>query len=54
MFLLLDGQLDVHLINQLESKLKDSSFVRVDSDVVDKLIQKDEITRVKIICRTAG
>jgi molecular chaperone HtpG len=40
--LLLDGQLDVHLINQLESKLKDTRFVRVDSDVVEKLIQKDE------------
>jgi molecular chaperone HtpG len=40
--LLLDGQLDVHLINQLESKLKDTRFVRVDSDVVDKLILKDE------------
>jgi molecular chaperone HtpG len=40
--LLLDGQLDVHLINHLESKLKDSRFVRVDSDVIDKLIQKDE------------
>jgi molecular chaperone HtpG len=43
--LLLDGQLDVHLINQLETKLKDTRFVRVDSDVVDKLIQKEE-TRV--------
>jgi molecular chaperone HtpG len=43
--LLLDGQLDVHLINQLEGKLKDSRFVRVDSDVVDKLILKEE-TRV--------
>ena len=40
--LLLDGQLDIHLINQLESKLKDSRFVRVDSDVIDKLIQKEE------------
>ncbi len=40
--LLLDGQLDVHLINHLESKLKESRFVRVDSDVIDKLIQKDE------------
>ena len=40
--LLLDGQLDVHLINHLESKLKDSRFVRVDSDVIDKLIRKDE------------
>ena len=43
--LLLDGQLDVHLINQLEGKLKDSRFVRVDSDVVDKLILKEE-TRI--------
>jgi molecular chaperone HtpG len=46
--LLLDGQLDVHLINQLESKLKDTRFVRVDSDVVDKLIQKEESRESKL------
>jgi molecular chaperone HtpG len=46
--LVLDGQLDVHLINQLESKLKDTRFVRVDSDVVDKLIQKDETRESKL------
>lgn len=46
--LLLDGQLDIHLINQLESKLKDSRFVRVDSDVVDKLIQKEESRESKL------
>lgn len=46
--LLLEGQLDVHLINQLESKLKDTRFVRVDSDVVDKLIQKDENRESKL------
>ncbi|MCX6325778.1 MAG: molecular chaperone HtpG [Bacteroidia bacterium] len=46
--LLLDGQLDVHLINQLETKLKDSRFVRVDSDVVDKLIQKEESRESKL------
>jgi molecular chaperone HtpG len=40
--LLLDGQLDVHLINYLETKFKDSRFVRVDSDVIEKLIQKEE------------
>jgi molecular chaperone HtpG len=40
--LLLDGQLDVHLINHLEGKLKDTRFVRVDSDVIDKLIRKEE------------
>jgi molecular chaperone HtpG len=46
--LLLDGQLDVHLINHLESKLKESRFVRVDSDVVDKLIQKEETRESKL------
>jgi len=46
--LILDGQLDVHLINLLETKLKDTRFVRVDSDVVDKLIQKDETRESKL------
>ncbi|MCF8222051.1 MAG: molecular chaperone HtpG [Bacteroidales bacterium] len=40
--LLMDGELETHLINHLESKFKDSRFVRVDSDVVEKLIEKDE------------
>ncbi len=40
--LLLDGQLDVHFINTLETKLKDSRFVRVDSDIIDNLIRKDD------------
>jgi molecular chaperone HtpG len=46
--LLMDGQLDIHLINNLESKLKESRFVRVDSDVIDKLIQKEEERESKI------
>ena len=46
--LLLDGQLDVHLINHLETKFKDSRFVRVDSDVIDKLIQKEESRESKL------
>jgi molecular chaperone HtpG len=46
--LLLDGQLDLHLVNHLEGKFKDSRFVRVDSDVVDKLIQKDEVKESKL------
>jgi molecular chaperone HtpG len=46
--LLLDGQLDVHLINHLESKLKDSRFVRVDSDVIDKLILKEDPKESKL------
>ena len=39
--LILDGQLDSHYINWYESKHQDVRFVRVDSDVVDKLIQKE-------------
>lgn len=40
--LLMDGQLDSHFIGLLESKLEKSRFVRVDSDVVDNLIPKDD------------
>ena len=40
--LLLDGQLDIHLVNFLEQKFNDTSFVRVDSDIIENLIQKDE------------
>lgn len=40
--LLMDGQLDTHFIHYLEQKNKDHSFVRVDSDVIDKLIQKSD------------
>lgn len=46
--LLMDTVLDPHYINHLESKLKDTAFVRVDSDTVDKLIKKDENTLSKI------
>ncbi len=44
----LDGQLDVHLINHLEAKFRDSRFVRVDSDVIDKLIQKEDQKESKL------
>jgi len=40
--ILMDGQLDVHLVNQLEQKLENARFVRVDSDVASKLIPKEE------------
>lgn len=40
--LIFDGVIDPHFINMLESKLQETSFVRVDADVVDKLIQKEE------------
>ncbi len=40
--LLLDGDLDSHIINKLEQKFEKSRFSRVDADVVEKLIQKEE------------
>ena len=40
--LLLDGQLDAPMVSMLEQKLEKSRFVRVDSDIVDRLIVKDE------------
>ena len=46
--LVMDGHLDLHFINQLETKFKESHFVRVDSDVIDKLIQKDETRESKL------
>ena len=44
----LDGQLDIHLINHLETKFKDSRFVRVDSDVIEKLIPREEARESKL------
>ena len=41
--LLMNGQLDSHFIGLLENKLEKCRFVRVDSDVVDNLIIKDNI-----------
>jgi molecular chaperone HtpG len=46
--LLMEGQLDVHLINHLESKFTSSRFVRVDSDIIEKLIQKEETRESKL------
>ena len=37
-----DTPLTPHYVQFLESKLENSSFVRVDSDTIDKLIQKEE------------
>lgn len=39
--LLMDGQLDVPMINMLEQKFEKSHFTRVDSDIVDRLIVKE-------------
>lgn len=40
--LLFDGILDNHFINTLEQKLEKTQLKRVDSETVEKLIQKDE------------
>ena len=46
--LLMDGQLDVHVISQFEQKDEKTRFVRVDSDTVDKLIQKEDASQVTL------
>jgi molecular chaperone HtpG len=46
--LLMDGQLDTHFLNHLETKLKDSRFARVDSEIIDKLIDKEETRESKL------
>lgn len=40
--LVMDGPIDNHFVNTLEQKFEKSSFIRVDGDVIDKLIKKDE------------
>jgi molecular chaperone HtpG len=41
--LLMNGHLDTHFLNHLETKFKDSRFARVDSDIIDKLIMKEDL-----------
>jgi molecular chaperone HtpG len=40
--LLLSGMFDIHFINLLEQKLEKTKFVRVDAEVIDKLIEKGD------------
>ena len=40
--LLLDGQLDTPMVSMLEQKLEKTRFSRVDADIVDRLIVKEE------------
>lgn len=46
--LVFDCQLDAHFVNLLESKFKESTFVRVDADSIDKLIKKEEVEGPKV------
>lgn len=46
--LLLDGQLDNHFVGLLENKNEGVQLVRVDSDVTDNLIKKDDHTDIQL------
>lgn len=46
--LVMDGQLDAHFIGLLEQKLEKTRIVRVDSDIIDNLIQKESKKTVEM------
>jgi molecular chaperone HtpG len=46
--LVMDGQLDNHFMNSLETKLEKTRFVRVDADVISNLIKKSDAEEVKL------
>lgn len=46
--LLMDGILDNHFIQTLEHKFTDVKFARIDSDTIEKLIEKDEVIPSKL------
>jgi molecular chaperone HtpG len=43
-----DSFLDTHFINMLEQKLEKARFTRVDADIIDKLIEKDDVQVSKL------
>ena len=46
--LLMDCELDSHFVNLLESRIEHTRFARVDSDTIDKLIQKEEEVKLEL------
>ena len=46
--LLLDGELDTPVVSMLEQKFEKSRFTRVDSDIADRLIIKDDIKKAEL------
>ncbi len=40
--IIMDSIIDSHFINQLEQKIEKTQFKRVDADIIDKLIQKED------------
>ncbi len=52
--LLMDGQLDVHVVSQLEQKFEKTRFVRVDSDIIENIIKKEDTAQVAITNEQQG
>lgn len=46
--LIMDGQLDMHWMGLLEQKMEKTRFVRVDSDTIEHIIEKEEINKVEL------
>ena len=46
--LVMDGQLDTPMVNMLEQKLEKSRFTRVDSDIIDRLIVKEDAKKTDL------
>jgi len=46
--LMMDGQLDTHIIGQLEQKFEKTRFIRVDSDTIDNIIKKEDTGKVSL------
>ncbi len=46
--LLLDGQLDAPTVNLFEQKFEKSRFTRVDGDIIERLIPKEDVKKVEL------
>ena len=46
--LMFDGQLDVPIVSMLEQKFEKSRFSRVDADIIDRLIAKDDTKKEQL------
>src|SRR5574344_2021084 len=46
--LLMDGQLDTPVVSMLEQKFEKSRFTRVDSDIIDRIIVKEDIKKSEL------
>ena len=44
----MDGVMDNHFINTLEQKFEKTPFARVDADIIDKIIKKEEAQPSKL------